>query len=162
MSKKAKVSVSEMKKYDSGFGDDCFAHFTARRDKLGGTQHTCGSIDGRQVIITMRVPRCHEDCKMLASGECVRPADGRKCPKVVTKMLPVLGILYTDFADLDDIDVMNVGLILVPAYVQRTSLYFGIGKLGGLTEKERQKMVSSYDTKIMALVKEFKKKLDGG
>jgi len=144
--------------------DEILQFFTARRTRLGGMKVTCGSLEGkdgpRKIVLTMHVPRCNEKCHMRKTGVCLRDVSKKNgpCVKIVSRMLPVLASIYNQFLDtLDDIDLMNVGVLLVPLYATRFCLYFGVGSWGDIKEEKRQDMVLRYDTKITQMTREFKK-----
>lgn len=121
-----------------------------------------GEIQDRAILIYDQVPQCDEGkCLIFCRGKC----DGEKesathCTRIPLFMVPILKVLYDEYFELpSDIDFMNIGLLLVPKYINKFAIDLGVGEWGGVDRSDRIKLVMSFDTQIMALKREFDKKL---
>jgi len=148
---------------DDSDGNTTYDHFNLRRSNLGRSSIRFGNIDDRTVCLIHRAPRCNFGaCKMFRTGECTRAMKNETdpCRKIVAMMIPVLDALYDEYGIFEsNVDFINIGLVMAPKYIMKFSLFFGIGSWGDVDEIKRQELAMRYDAQILAVKRDFDRKL---
>jgi len=100
------------------YSDEIAVRFnTYVRKKFGSITIERGTANGRPIIMGDVMPLCRKNCK-LRDERCKPPPQGGVCTFISAPMKKTAEFLFRHYFDLDDMSLLDMGLVLVPLYVE--------------------------------------------
>lgn len=100
--------------------DDIAVRFiTYVSKRMGAISIERGTVNGRPIIMGDVMPLCRMGkCKLAQNGRCKPPSKGSVCIFISAPIRKLTEQMFRHYFDLDDVSLLEMGLILVPLYVE--------------------------------------------